>query len=150
LDNGSKEIKVVAIECLGSWPERLKSLLRPLSYLLEQAAAKAKEVRQAALKALAKSEEGEAISALEAALKGGDIELAIAPIRESANPKLLQCVLLEADAQLSALLARKEKDKKAVGKQVERMLALVECLRGKGNKTAEAFLLKCFAAREKL
>jgi hypothetical protein len=150
LDNGSKEMKVVAIECLGTWPDRLKSLLRPLSYLLEQAAAKAKEVRQAALKALAKSDEGEATAALESALKSGDIELAVAPIRESTNPKLLQCVLMEADAQLAKLLAGKEKDKKAAGKQVERMLALLECLRGKGEKAAESFLLKCFAAREKL
>lgn len=150
LDNGSKEMKVVAIECLGTWPERLKSLLRPLSYLLEQASAKAKEVRQAALKALAKSDEGEAIAALETALKGGDIELAVAPLRESTNPKLLQSVLAEADAQLGKLLAGKQKDKQDIGKQVERMTALLECLRGKEDRAAEAFLLKCFAVREKL
>ena len=35
-------------------------------------------------------------------------------------------------------------------KQVERMLALLECLRGKSNKAVEAYLLKCFAARERL
>jgi hypothetical protein len=150
LENGSKEVKVVAIECLGTWPERLLSFLKPLSYLLEQAAAKAKDVRQAALKALAKSDESEAIAALESALKGGDIEIAVVPIRESTSPKLLQTVLLEADAQLSQLLAGKEKDKAKIRKQVERMLALLECLRGKSNKAVEAFLLKCFAAREKL
>lgn len=150
LDNGSKEVKVVAIECLGTWPERLLSFLKPLSYLLEQATAKAKDVRQAALKALAKSEESEAIAALETALKSGDIEIAIAPIRESTSTKLLQTVLLEADAQLSLLLSGKEKDKAKIGNQVERMLALLECLRGKSNQAVEAFLLKCFAAREKL
>ena len=45
LDDGSKEVKVVAIECLGAEPD-------DLSYLIEQAAAKAQEVRQAAYRAL--------------------------------------------------------------------------------------------------
>jgi hypothetical protein len=150
LENGSKEVKVVAIECLGTWPERLLSFLRPLSYLLEQATAKAKDVRQAALKALAKSDASDAVTALEKAMKSSDIEIAIAPIRESVNPKLLQTVLMEADAQLVLLLAGKEKDKAVIGKQVERMLALLECLRGKSIKAVESFLLKCFAARDKL
>src|SRR5690606_35830332 len=67
LENGSKEMKVAAIECLGKWPQRLKALLQPLSLLLGQVAAKSKEVRQAALGALAKSDEKDAVAALEAA-----------------------------------------------------------------------------------
>ena len=46
LENGSKEIKIAAIECLGDWPD-------DLNYLLEQSSAKTKDVRRAALKALA-------------------------------------------------------------------------------------------------
>lgn len=155
LERGSKEMKIVAIECLGAWPERLKSLLQPLNCLLEQATAKAKEVRQAAFKALAQRDEGEAIAALEAALQGGDLELAVAPIRDSSHPKLQQIVLREADTQLSALLGGKSQDKQVLGKQVlgqqvQRLLALLECLRGKGTHPVEAFLLKCFSARDKL
>jgi hypothetical protein len=135
---------------LGSWPEQLRSLLQPLTYLVEQATSKAKDVREAALKALAKSDAGEAVSVLEAALKSGDLEIAIAPIRDSSNPKILKSVLTEADEQLSAIMSGKQKDKKEAGKQVNRLLALLECLRGKKDKSAETFVLKCFGDREKL
>ncbi|MGE0761154.1 MAG: HEAT repeat domain-containing protein, partial [Pirellulaceae bacterium] len=150
LDSGSKEVKVTAIECLGTWPQELHAFLQPLSYLLEQVRAKAKEVRQAALKALARRPESEAIAALEAALHGSDLSFAAIPIRESTHPQLLQSVLTQADAQLTQLLACKDKDKKVAGKQVERMLSLLECLVGKSNSSVEAFLLKCFAVRDTL
>jgi hypothetical protein len=143
LDEGSKEMKVVAIECLGEAAE-------DLSYLLEQAKAKTKDVRQAALKGLAKSDEGDALAALHAALKGNDLEIAVGPVRTNRNPKLLKLVLDEAQAQVDLLLAGKEKDKKKQGEQVGRMLNLLECLRGRDDKQTEAFLLKCFAQQDKL
>jgi len=150
LENGSKEVKVVAIECLGTWPERLLSYLKPLSYLLEQATAKAKDVRQAALKALAKINEKEAVAVLKAALKGDDIELVEAPIRASNNPQLIEAVLHDADALLTQLTAGKEKDKKVIGKQTQRTADLLFCLPEKASQPVEAFLLKWFAARENL
>ena len=141
LEEGSKEVKVIAIECLGGSPE-------DLSFLLEQVKAKAKDVREAALRALGRSGTNESIAALQESLRGGDIDLAIAPVRESKNPQLIKFVLDEADGQASLLISGKEKDKKAQGKQVERLLSLLECLRSRDDKLTDAFLTKWFARRE--
>lgn len=143
LDEGSKEVKVAAIECLGDAPE-------DLSFLLEQAKAKAKDVREAALKALGKSESGEAIAVLKESLESGDIDLAIEPIRKSKNSQLLKFVHEQIKSQLQALLGGKEKDKKEVGKQSARLLSLLECLRGKEDKATDELLVWAFGQREKL
>ena len=75
LDEGSKEVKVVAIECLGDTPD-------DLSFLLEQAKAKAKDVRAAAFKALGKSQRGRRRRRRSAsAVRGADLELAVEPVR---------------------------------------------------------------------
>jgi hypothetical protein len=138
LDEGSKEIKIVAIECLGESTD-------DLAFLLEQAKAKTKDVREAALKGLAKSVSGDAVAALRAALAGADIEIAVAPVHSSRDPKVLKFVLELATQQRDALLASKEKDKKEVGKQVTRFLSYLECLRGRDDKETEKFVLDCFS-----
>jgi hypothetical protein len=148
LENGSKEMKVVAIECLGDSPE-------DLSFLLEQAKAKAKDVRTAAFKAIAKIDTGDAITLLHGVIKGNDIDLAVEPIRKSRNPKILEIVLAEAKAQWDGLFGvkgskDKDKDKKEAGKRIDRMNSLLECLRERDDKDSEAFLLACFADRERL
>ncbi len=143
LEQGSKEIKIVAIGCLGDNPE-------DLTFLLEQSQAKAKDVRQAAFVALAKSDAAEAIAALHAAIQGNDLDIAIEPLRANRNPKLLQLLLAEANACRGDLLAGKEKDKKKLGAQVNRMLSLLECVRGRDDKKSEAFLLDCFAQQAEL
>jgi hypothetical protein len=142
LDEGSKEVKVVAIECLDPRDG--------LSFLLEQSKAKAKDVREAALKALAKSDDASAVQALQEALKGNDLELAVEPVQSSANRGLLKFVLDEAAAQQQALLASKEKDKKEAGKQVTRFLLLLECLRQRDDSATERFLLDSFGRRDEL
>ena len=139
LEEGSKEIKVAAIECLG--PD-------DLSYLLENVKAKAKDVREAALKALGRSGTSESLAALQESLRSSDIGLAIDPVRESKNPQLIKFVIDEAEAQAAQLLSGKEKDKKAQGKQVDRFLSLLECLRGRDDMATDAFLTKWFARRE--
>ena len=139
LEEGSKEMKVAAIECLG--PD-------DLSYLLENVKAKAKDVREAALKALGRSGTSESLAALQESLRSSDIGLAIKPVQESKNPQLIKFVVDEADAQANLLLAGKEKDKKEQGKQVDRLLSLLECLRGRDDKQTDAFLTKWFARRE--
>jgi hypothetical protein len=139
LEEGSKEMKVAAIECLG--PD-------DLSYLLENVKAKAKDVREAALKALGRSGTSESLAALQESLRSSDIGLAVGPVRESKNPQLIKFVVDEADAQANSLLAGKVKDKKEQGKQVDRLLSLLECLRGRDDKQTDAFLTKWFARRE--
>ena len=143
LDEGSKEIRVVAIECLGESPE-------DLAFLLDQAKSKAKDVREAALKGLARSDSGDAVAALQLAVASGDIELAVAAIRSSRNPKVLNFVLDEATKLRAALLAGKEKDKNEVGQQATRFLKLLQCLEGRDDQVSEKFILDCFAQRAAL
>lgn len=143
LEVGSKEMKVVAIECLGDQAE-------DLSYLLEQAKAKAKDVREAALKALAKLDNDEAVKVLHTAIKGNDLAIAVSSLQNNRNPVLLQLVLEAAQAQIDLLLMSKEKDNKKLGGQVSRMLNLLECLRGRDDKTTQAFLVQQFATQSKL
>jgi HEAT repeats len=140
LENGSKEIKVVAIECLGDSPEDLAFLLElsvaknkdvreaalealakqieclgnspeDLPFLLEQALAKNKDIRRAALKALAKQDADAAIETFQQALMGDDINIAIQPIQQSRSPKLLKAVIDEAGRQLEALFKTKNTSK---------------------------------------
>lgn len=135
LDAGSKEVKVVAIECLGAEPE-------DLSYLLEQASAKAQEVRQAAYHALATMRDDTAVTALQKALSGKDLDLAADSVRQSRNPKLLSFVIAEADQEIAGLL--KTKDKKDAGKKIARIQSLARCLAGQDDKESEAFFLRIF------
>jgi hypothetical protein len=143
LDEGSKEIKVAAIECLGSAPE-------DLSFILEQCRTKAKDVRTAAFRALGKCDADEATQALCAALQGADIALAVAPAQASRNPRVLAFVLDRARADLTALLASREKDKAKLGAQVQRMLLILDCLHGRDDDGTGKFLLDAFDHREKL
>jgi hypothetical protein len=143
LEEGSKEVKVAAIECLGGSSE-------DLSFLLEQAKAKAKDVREAALKALGKSDSGEAINVLKESLESGDIDLAIEPIRASTSPQLLKFVHEQVKSQLQTLLGGKEKDKKVVGKHASRMLSLLGCVRGKEDQASDELLVWAFGQRDKL
>ena len=141
LEGGSKEVKVAAIACLGSEPEDLE-------FLLEQAAAKAKDVRGAALQSLAKLDATEAFGVLQKALTNADIDLAVAAVNERCSPKLLKFILEEARREVDNLFTLK--DPKAVAKSSDRLDSLLNCLRGRDDKTTEAFLLKCFDRRDEL
>lgn len=141
LDEGSKEIKVAAIECLGETAE-------DLTYLMEQAKAKAKDVRGAALKALTRVDANEAVEVLKKALAGADLELAVRPLRQNRNPKLLAFVIDEAEKQIDAAFAATEK--KDVSKHTERLMTLLQCMDQRDDKATEAFLLKLFGRREEV
>jgi hypothetical protein len=141
LDSGSKEMKVVAVECLGAAPD-------DLSYLLEQAAAKAADVRQAAYRALATIDDDAAVAALQKALGGKDLGLAAAALPHSRNAKLLKHVIAEAGAEIAALPTTKDKQER--GERAHRALLLIESLAGRDDRESEAFLLKLFAQRDEL
>jgi hypothetical protein len=148
LEQGSKEMRVTAIECLGDSPE-------DLAFLLEQAKAKAKDVRAAALRALAKLDAGDAGTLLQSVLKSGELELVVQSIRRSPNPQLRTLVLEETKAQLAQTLAAKpekdkEKAKKEAGARHARLNLLLECLRGHDDAAISAFLLDAFETRDKL
>lgn len=139
VDEGSKEVRVAAIECLGTTGG-------DLAILLEQAKAKARDVRAAALKALSAvaTPAAEVVAALKRAIDGADLELLAGQSSQSKIPELEEHVLAQADRQLAATLA--ERDPKLQGPAVERLRLLLRALGGRTDAKAEAFLLKCFAA----
>src|SRR6185437_9833193 len=88
LDEGSQEVRIAAIGCLGEKPD-------DVAFLLEQAKAKAKDVRTAALKALGSSGADNAVQVLCQAMESADFALAVEPIRASRN-RALTALLHEA------------------------------------------------------
>lgn len=137
LDEGSQEVRIAAIGCLGDSPD-------DLPFLLEQAKAKAKDVRTAALKSLGSSGADDAVKVLCQAMESADFALAVEPIRASRNRALTALLHEAAEKQSESLLSGKEKDAKKLGKQNERMCLILECLRGRDDKKTEQFLLSLF------
>ena len=137
LSDGSKEMKVAAVECLGTTDD-------DLTYLLEQAKAKSKDVRAAALRALTAAgvTSADVLSALKKAIAGPDLELIVARVKQSSLPEIQAYVLEQAETQLADLL--KLKDKAQQGPAILRLEQLVTCLEERTDAKAQAFLLKCF------
>jgi hypothetical protein len=143
LEEGSTEVRVSAIRCLGDSPE-------DLPFLLEQVKAKAKDVRSAALKALGSSGAADAVQVLCEAIKGADFALAVEPIRASRSPVLTSFIFEAAQKQLDVILASKEKDTKKLSQHNERMCLILECLRQREDGKTEKLLLKMFDHLEQL
>ncbi len=141
LDDGSKELKVVAIECLGDSEE-------DLTFLLQQAKAKAKDVRVAALIALTRLVTAEAIEAVTEAASGADLAAIVNGLREAQVPALRKLVIAESEKQLEALSAIS--DKKALGTAIERLMVWLRCLDGRHDADAESLLKKLFQQRTAL
>lgn len=139
LEVGSKEIKVAAIGCLSGSASHL-------SYIVEQAKSRLKDVRAAALNVLSTFTESEAVDTLQKAMSGADIAVAAAAVSRNRSPQILEFLLQECDAQLEELLASKSKDKTKKG--VARFLHLLEGLTSRDDQQTEAFLLRCFQERE--
>ena len=139
LDNGSKEVKVVAIQCLGSHPE-------DLSFLLEQANAKARNVRQAAYCALAGIEDGAAVAVLQKAAAGKELHVAADALRRCKIPGVVQFIIAQTDKEVAGLA--KIKDKKEVGQQIQRLQTLTTCLFRHKDKDTEDLFLRLFARRD--
>jgi hypothetical protein len=143
LDEGSKEMRIAAIGCLGDSPD-------DLPFLLEQVKAKANDVRSAALKALGRSNANEAVKVLCDAIASADLALAIEPLHNSRNPVVTESLLQEAEKQFDTLIAGKEKEVKKLGKQNERMCLLLACLRDREDTKTETFLLSMFGQVDQL
>ncbi len=137
LNDGSKEMKVAAIECLGTATE-------DLVYLMDQARAKARDVRAAALRALAAAgvSTKDVLATLKKAIDGPDLELMIARVRECSIQEIQDYVLQQAEQQAADVLKLKDKAQQAGA--ITRLLYLVSCLDERTDAKAEAFLLGCF------
>jgi hypothetical protein len=141
LDSGSKEVKVVAVECLGGHPE-------DLNFLLEQSAAKAQEVRRAAYWALATINDDAVVAALQKAAAGKDLQVASAALGRCKQSKVIQFVIAEADKTVVGLA--KVKDKKDVSTQINRVQTLSRSLFRHKDKDTEDFILRLFGKREEI
>lgn len=143
LDEGSQEVRIAAIGCLGDSPD-------DLPFLLEQVKSKAKDVRAAALKALGASKSDDAVKVLCDAIDSAQFALAIEPIRASRNPTLMAFLHEAAAKQFDALISGKGADKKNFGKRHERACQILECLRGRDDRKTEQLLLNLFAHAERI
>ena len=132
---------MAAIECLGDQRD-------DISYLLEQATAKANEVRQAAYRALATIDDDDAIGALQKAFAGKDLALAAPALKTSRNPKLLKSVLAGINEALADI--RKTKDKKEISAGLGRLMQMLVCLEGRDDDASQALLLQVFGERDSL
>lgn len=141
LENGSKEVKIAAIACLGKRPE-------DMAELLELTKSKSKQVRQAAYEALGRSSEREALQALCQVIQSNDLELAIPQLQASQQKEVLQAIHAELRAQLKQLLSGTDKAKQS--KAAQRMLLLLRCLNGRTDKQTEKLLIELFQQRDAL
>ena len=137
LNEGSKEMRVVAVECLGTSDD-------DLVYLLEQTRSKAKEVGAAALGALlrAGAKSADVITALKKAIAGADLQLIASRVKQCSLPEIRNYALEQAEQQLAEVLMLK--DKTLQGPAVNRLQQLVSTLDERSDPKAEAFLLRCF------
>lgn len=136
LDGGSKEVKVAAIACLGA---------EDLSFLVEQAAAKAQDVRAAAYQSLARIDKPEAVAVLAKAVAGKDYPLVGDAIENGGNPKLADVLVNEIRTTVDGL--PKLKEKKLVGAAVQRATLLLGSFPKGDHPAADALLLDLFARR---
>lgn len=139
LESGSKEMKVAAISCL-------KGSKKHLSYMLGQSVAKAKEVRQAALNAIATFTDNEVVDTLLKALAGKDLGIAAGPVSQNRSPKLLKQLLEDSQTQFDEMLSTKDKAKRK--KAVSRFHGLLSAFVTRDDKKSEAFLTGCFDQRD--
>jgi hypothetical protein len=135
LESGSKEVRIQAMKCLDGSPEALP-------YLLEQATAKAKDVREAALTGLAAFDDEQVVETFIKALSGADVGLAAGPASKNPSPKLLKYLHEETERQFEE--AMRTKDKKKQEKAVERLQALLTCFHSRRDKQTEAMLIGFF------
>src|SRR5262245_13166300 len=144
LDEGSKEVKVAGISCLGAEKEDLQ-------LLIEQAGSEAQDVRAAAFGALSAIDHPAAIAVLEKAITGKDLNLALAALRLSEHKKPERLTtLLVTEIRNGAAELQKLKDKKKVSTASSRLIDLIRALPKTDHAEANKLVLEIFAQRADL
>ncbi|HEY4414095.1 MAG TPA: HEAT repeat domain-containing protein [Verrucomicrobiae bacterium] len=136
LEIGSPEVKAAAIACLGEHDDCL-----PL--VLEQANAKNKVLRAAALAALAKYDRPEITKLFTELIKGDELDILAGPLRNLRNAQVLNALLAEGKRVFDLLLKGDEE-------QIPRFVGVIECLKGRKDANSEGFILSSFAHGDKL
>ena len=141
LENGSKEVRVAALSCLGLHSD-------DVHILIEQTSAKAQDVRVAAYWGLTQMDGEEAVAALTKVMAGKELAHAWRPISDSKGPRLLKEILAEFRKELAELFTLK--DKKELSAKIERLGYFLHMLKDRTDKDSEAMVLELFGLREKL
>lgn len=136
LEDGSVEVKVAAIGCLGKHEECL-----PL--VIEQANAKNKQLRAAALEAMVEHDKPEVTQLFSEAIKGKTLDILIGPFRTLRNPALL-AELLEEGRRIFMLLIKGDSE------PLPRFYEMLNCLQARKDPEVAEFLLECFEKGDKL
>ena len=131
LEDGSAEVKVAAIACLGQHEDCL-----PL--VLEQANAKNKQVRAAALEALAEHDRPEITKIFTELIAGTALDIIEGPFRRLRNRQVLNSLLDEGRKTFDLIL-------KNDSEQISRFGLILRCLSSKREAEVERFLLDVFA-----
>jgi hypothetical protein len=136
LADGSPEVRIAAIECLGRHEDCL-----PL--VLEQAEAKNKQVRAAALEALAEHDRPEVTKLFNELIKGKALDILAGPFRALRNRQVLGSLLEEARRAFDAIL-------KGDPEQIPRFCEILDCLAPRKEAEVEKFLLDALAKSDGL
>ena len=136
LEDGSPEVKVAAIACLGKHEDCL-----PL--VLEQANAKNKQLRAAALEALAEHDRPEITKLFTELVKGKALDILVGPFRVLRNRQVLNSLLDEGKKVFDLALKSGEE-------HIHQFAEILECLKERKDAEVEEFLLICFAQCDKL
>lgn len=143
LEEGSKEVRLAALGCLEGRADAA-------ALLLPQVKARAQEVRAAAYRALARIDRPEVVEALEAAIRGKDVELVAPYVAKNANLDLAALMLDELTKQLAVVRALDPTAKKATGRSadagpVARLLVLLRGVSGRTDAPLVEVLLAALA-----
>lgn len=136
LEDGSAEVKIAAIACLGKHEECL-----PL--VLEQTNAKNKQVRAAALEALAAHDRPEITKLFTELVKGKALDILAGPFRALRNRQVLSSLLDEGRKTFDLIL-------KNESEQILRFVEILNCLAPRKEAEVETFLLDAFAKSDGL
>lgn len=131
LMEGSAEVKVAAIACLGEHEDCL-----PL--VLEQANAKNKQMRAATLAALAAHDRPEITKIFSELIAGKALDILVVPFHRLRNRQVLNSMLDEARKTYDSIL-------KNDSEQITRFYEILNCLDTKRELDVEKFLLEAFA-----
>jgi hypothetical protein len=136
LEDGSVEVKVAAIACLGKHEDCL-----PL--VLEHANAKNKQLRAAALEALAEHDRPEVTKLFTELIKGKALGILAGPFRALQNREVLNSLLAEGKRVFELII-------KGDSEQIPRYREILNCLEQLRETEVEQFALGCFDKSDKL
>ena len=142
-ENGSKEMRIAGLGCLGDSAE-------DLPIILEQTSAKQKDVRRVALSRLGKFTDPRAITTLIVALESSNRELVVESVQKNASEELWKRVYELTELEMKVLASLKVKDRSEVDNLIGQLALLLECYANRTNQAALKQLTAAYQIRQQL